>query len=65
TRASGRDVAWRCEQRHEWRSVVYARTLSASGCPTCYTLEAGVRSRAGKKRARQAREAELAVPPRG
>ncbi len=65
TRASGRDVAWRCEQGHEWRSVVYARTLSASGCPTCYTLEAGVRSRAGKKRARQAREAELAVPPRG
>ena len=64
TRASGRDVAWRCEQGHEWRSVVYARTLSASGCPTCYRLEAGVRSRAGKNRARKAQAAELAVPPR-
>ncbi len=56
TRASGRDVVWRCERDHEWRAVIYARTLSASGCPTCYALEASVRSRAGKRRARLARE---------
>ncbi len=55
TRASGREVVWRCESGHEWQAVVYARTLSASGCPTCYTLEAGIRSRAGKQRARRAR----------
>ncbi len=56
SRASGREVTWRCELGHEWRTVVYARTLSRSGCPTCYILEAAPRSSAGKQRARQARD---------
>jgi len=55
TRASGREVTWRCERGHEWRAVVYARTLTASGCPACYAMEAGARTRAGKARARQRR----------
>jgi putative zinc ribbon protein len=62
TRASGREVVWRCGNGHEWRAAVYARTLTASGCPSCYTLEAGARSRAGKRRARQARAAETDAP---
>ena len=52
TRASGREVVWRCESGHEWSAVVYQRTLSGSGCPECYRLEAAERSRASKRRAR-------------
>ncbi len=63
TRASAREIVWQCERGHEWRAVVYARTLSASGCPNCYLLEAGPRSRAGKQRARQARDG-AALPSR-
>lgn len=57
SRASGREVVWRCEHGHEWRAVVYARTLSRSGCPTCYAFEASLRSKAGKQRAGRTREA--------
>lgn len=61
TRASGREVVWRCEHDHEWSTAVYQRTLSRSGCPECYRLEAAARSSAGKARARRARdEAEAA-----
>jgi hypothetical protein len=54
TRASARRVVWRCAQGHEWSAAVYQRTLSKTGCPECYRLEASARSRAGKERARQA-----------
>jgi hypothetical protein len=57
TRASAREVVWRCEQGHEWSAAVYQRTLSGSGCPHCYQLTAAARSRAGKKRARRASDA--------
>jgi len=61
TRASAREIVWRCELGHEWSAAVYQRTLSRSGCPECYRLEATARSRAGKARARRARdEAEAA-----
>lgn len=61
TRASAREIVWRCEQGHEWSAAVYARTLSSSGCPDCYRLEAAARSKAGRERARRARdEAEAA-----
>jgi len=61
TRASARNVVWRCESGHEWSAAVYQRTLSGSGCPTCYRLEAIARSRAGKARARREKdEAETA-----
>lgn len=56
TRASARRVVWRCESGHTWEAAVYQRTLSGSGCPECYRLEAAARSRAGKARARAARE---------
>jgi hypothetical protein len=56
TRASGREVVWRCEHGHEWSAAVYQRTLSRSGCPECYRLEAAERSRAGKQRARAMRD---------
>ena len=56
TRASGREVVWRCEHGHEWSTAVYQRTLSRSGCPECYRLEASERSRAGKQRARATRD---------
>jgi hypothetical protein len=57
TRASAREVAWRCEQGHEWTAAVYQRTLSRSGCPACFRLDIGARTRAGQARARRAREA--------
>lgn len=61
TRASARAVVWQCEQGHEWSAAVYQRTLSGSGCPSCYRQQAAARSRAGKQRARRAAdEAELA-----
>jgi hypothetical protein len=61
TRASARRVVWCCESGHEWTAAVYQRTLSGSGCPECYRLEAAARSRAGKARAQRARdEAEAA-----
>jgi hypothetical protein len=61
TRASARVVVWRCESGHEWTAAVYQRTLSGSGCPECYRLEAAARSKAGRARARRARdEAEAA-----
>jgi hypothetical protein len=56
SRASAREVVWRCEQGHEWSAAVYQRTLSRTGCPECHRLEAGARSRAGKERARRMRE---------
>jgi hypothetical protein len=61
SRASAREITWRCEQGHEWRAAVYQRTLSHTGCPDCYRLEAAARSRAGRDRARLVRdEAEAA-----
>jgi hypothetical protein len=61
TRASAREVIWRCEQGHEWSAAVYQRTLSGSACPDCFRREAAARSRAGRQRARRARdEAALA-----
>jgi hypothetical protein len=56
TRASARKVVWRCELGHEWSAAVYQRTLSGSGCPECYRIEAAVRSRAGRARSRTARD---------
>jgi hypothetical protein len=55
SRASARMIVWRCGHGHEWSAVVYQRTLSGSGCPECYRLEAGERSVAGKRRARERR----------
>ena len=68
TRASGREVVWRCELGHEWSAAVYQRTLSASGCPDCYQLAAAARSEAGKARVRRARDTAamariVALPP--
>jgi hypothetical protein len=56
SRASAREITWRCEQGHEWRAAVYQRTLSHTGCPDCYRLEAAAGSRAGRDRARQVRD---------
>jgi hypothetical protein len=56
SRASAREVVWRCELGHEWSAAVYQRTLSRSGCPHCHRLEAATRSRAGKERARRLRD---------
>lgn len=58
SRASAREIVWRCEVGHEWSAAVYQRTLSRSGCPECYRLEAAARSREGRQRARRRREAE-------
>lgn len=59
--ASAREIVWRCGLGHEWSAAVYQRTLSGSGCPECYRLEAAARSRAGRARVRTAREeAEMA-----
>ena len=65
TRASAREIVWRCEQGHEWSAAAYGRTLSGSGCPDCYRLEAAARSKAGRERARRARDkaAEAKVIP--
>lgn len=61
SRASAREVVWRCELGHEWSAAVYQRTLSRTGCPDCVRLEAAARSRAGRQRARRAQdEAALA-----
>ncbi len=57
TRASAREVVWRCEAGHEWAAPVYQRTLSGSGCPDCYRRAAAARSKAGRQRARRARDA--------
>jgi len=56
TRASAREIVWRCELGHDWSAAVYQRTLSGSGCPDCYRLEAAARSRAGRERARRAHD---------
>ena len=56
-RASAREVWWRCPVGHEWSTPVYQRTLSGSGCPDCYRAEAAARSKAGKAKARAARDA--------
>jgi hypothetical protein len=56
TRASARMVVWRCGLGHEWAAAVYQRTLSGSGCPACYRLTAADRSRAGRDKARRARD---------
>jgi hypothetical protein len=56
TRASAREVVWRCELGHEWSCAVYQRTLSGSGCPECYRVEAAVRSKTGVARALRARD---------
>lgn len=58
TRASAREVIWRCELGHEWSAPVYQRTLSRTGCPDCYRLTAAARSEAGRSRGRQARDTE-------
>jgi hypothetical protein len=63
TRASAREVVWRCEQGHEWSAAAYQRTLSRTGCPECYRDEAAVRSLAGKERARRARDQVTVDPP--
>jgi hypothetical protein len=61
TRASAREIVWRCDANHEWIAPVYQRTLSGSGCPDCYRAQAAARSRAGRERVRQVRDAaELA-----
>jgi hypothetical protein len=60
-RASGRAVIWRCELGHEWSAVVYARTRSRSGCPTCYRGDVSERVRAGKRRARLIRDEAAAA----
>ncbi len=69
TRASARDVVWRCEAGHTWTAAVYQRTLSGTSCPDCYRLEAAARSRTGTARARRKRDAAelakvIALPPR-
>ncbi len=56
TRASAREVVWRCEAGHEWSTPVYQRTLSRTGCPDCYRLTASARAEAGRQRARRARD---------
>jgi hypothetical protein len=40
SRASAREVVWRREFGHEWSAAIYQRTLSGSGCPERYRLEA-------------------------
>jgi len=57
SRASAREVWWRCPVGHEWSTPVYQRTVSGSGCPDCYRAEAAARSKEGEARAREAREA--------
>jgi putative zinc ribbon protein len=61
SRASAREVVWRCEVGHEWSAVVYARTRSRSGCPTCYRRDVSERIKAGKRHARQLRDEEAAA----
>jgi hypothetical protein len=61
SRASAREIVWRCEQGHEWSAAVYQRTLSHTGCPDCYRREAAARSKAGRERARHTREAAEAT----
>ena len=56
TRASAREVVWRCELGHEWSAAVYQRTLSGTGCPDCHRLTAAARSEAGRQRARRVRD---------
>ncbi len=56
TRASAREVIWRCELGHEWSAAVYQRTLSRTGCPACYRLTASARTVLGKQRTRRARD---------
>jgi len=56
SRASAREVVWRCGLGHEWSAAVYQRTLSRSDCPDCYRLEAAARSKLGKKRAGRMRD---------
>ncbi len=52
-RASAREIDWRCRLGHEWRAVVYARTLSRSGCPHCFRLSQPAKSRAAMARHRR------------
>lgn len=61
TRSSGRDAVWRCADGHEWTAVIYSRTVSSSGCPECFRLQASDKIKAGQKLARQRREAEAAA----
>ena len=56
TRASAHEIVWRCESGHEWSAAVYQRTLSGSGCPECFRMELAARSKAGRARARRARD---------
>jgi hypothetical protein len=56
TRASAREIIWRCVAGHEWSAPVYQRTLSGSGCPVCYRAEAAApHAPAGSGRAKPAR----------
>lgn len=61
SRASAREVIWRFELGHEWSAVIYARTLSPSGCPTCYRGDVSERVRAGKRRALVIRDEKAAA----
>ena len=56
TRASGREVHWRCEVGHEWPAVVYSRTLSGSGCPECFRISSAAKAKAGVRRRRKAND---------
>ena len=31
-------MSWKCDQGHEWKARIVARTLSGNGCPTCAGL---------------------------
>lgn len=57
TRASGYAAHWRCAHGHEWRAVVYQRTLSMTGCPVCQRLGQPDKARAAIARRRLAADA--------
>lgn len=35
TAGSGHKAWWRCEEGHEWQSIIGSRNLGGHGCPTC------------------------------
>ena len=55
-RASAREVVWRCELGHRSAAAFHKLTLSGSGHPGHYGLEAAERSQVGRQRAWMARE---------
>jgi hypothetical protein len=42
TSASAKIVWWQCQTGHEWKATVKSRTLSGSGCPSCYKEKVAV-----------------------